>query len=300
MEEEKERQVGRRRLLRGAGAVVAGVAGAGVAGAVAATPASADTLGNTILGIANTANATTSIELTGNGNPAATAALQVKNATGPALLVSPSTPEGSAPAGSVFVDEFGDITTVGDVGTGTFPNHMYSPTWAAQPFPVNPVRFLDTRHDQPPGLVNVLPGSGSVVGDKIIPKSSDTLPDLVLDFSHDLAENYVAVQVNLTVLNAPHDGWVSIWGDGAWPHTVTLNFLAGRVIGGFAHSDLTGVFVGDTEPFGHLKIKVTHAVSLVVDVVGFITPDYNTLFLPNVQSKFGVQTRIPKIAPRRN
>lgn len=70
MEEKDERHTDRRRLLRGAGAVVAGVAG--VAGAVAATPAQAATGDQVLAGKAHTADATTSIELTGATAPATT------------------------------------------------------------------------------------------------------------------------------------------------------------------------------------------------------------------------------------
>src|SRR4051794_10553437 len=119
MEEEKDRHIGRRRLLRGGGAVVAGIAGAGVASAVVATPAEA-TQGNAVLaGLANTETDTTGISLTGATTPEAKAALRLTNAAGPALTVDPvdiTKISTAPPAGSIFVDQFGDITTIGDIG----------------------------------------------------------------------------------------------------------------------------------------------------------------------------------------
>src|SRR5262249_10510417 len=166
MEEENERHVGRRRLLRGAGAVVAGVAGAGVVSAVDATPAEA-TQGSAVLaGLPNTETDTTGIELTGATMPEAKSPLRLTNAAGPGLTIDPidGSKIGTAPpAGSVFVDTFGDISTVGDVGAGKFNNIMYSPTWATMPVPVNPVRWLDTR-GLGPGTVHVVPGSGTIMG----------------------------------------------------------------------------------------------------------------------------------------
>ncbi len=298
-EEQQNRQVGRRRLLRGAGAVVAGVAGAGVASAFVASPAEASQGSAVLAGVSNTETDTTVLDLTGATSPETKTALRLTNSAGAGLTIDPvdtSVVSTSPPAGSVFVDQFGDIFTVGDVGTGKFNNTMYSPTWATMPVVVRPTRWLDTRGGTP-GTSNVVPGSGTVSGGKIIPKGSATDPDLVVDFSNILVENYVAVQVVVSVLAAPSDGWLTLWGEGPWPGAVTVNFLAGRVVGGFAHSELTGVFTNSTEPFGHLKIKLTHASIVTLDVVGFLTPDPRALFKPSASAKFGAATaRTPKVA----
>jgi hypothetical protein len=301
MEEEKERHVGRRRLLRGAGAVVVGAAGAGVASAVVATPAEASQGSAVLAGLANTESDTTSIQLTGATSPDAKAALRLTNASGPALTVDPINAANistAPPAGSVYVDQFGDVSTIGDVGAGKYINSLYSPTWAAMPVPVAPVRWLDTRGIGV-GTLNVVPGSGTIVGGKITPKGSNTASDLVVDFSSVLVENYVAVQVIVSVLGAPADGWLSLWGDGDWPGTISVNFLGGHVIGGFAHSELTGVFTDSTEPFGRLKIKITHAAAVTIDVVGFIAPDRFALFKPASAATFkAASTRTPKVTRR--
>jgi hypothetical protein len=300
-EEQKDHQVGRRRLLRGAGAVVAGVAGAGAASALVATPAEASQGSAVLAGVSNTETDATVINLTGATSPESKTALRLTNTAGAGLTIDPvntSTVSTAPPAGSVFIDQFGDIHTVGDAGTGKFNNIMYSPTWATMPVPVRPTRWLDTR-GLGPGTSHVVPGSGTVSGGKIIPKGSQTDPDLVVDFSSILVENYVAVQVIVSVLAAPSDGWLTLWGDGPWPGAVTVNFLAGRTSGGFAHSELTGVFVGSGEPFGHLKIMITHAAIVGLDIVGFITPDPGALFKPAAAAKIGTAAnRTPKTARR--
>jgi hypothetical protein len=274
-----------------------------VAGAVAATPGAADQGLPVLAGLNNTATDTTGIQLTGAvTNPEAKAALRLSNVAGPALTAVPvdilavST---APPAGSIFVDDFGDFWTVGDVGNGKFINKTYSPTWAAMPVPVNPFRWLDTR-GLPPGTVNVVPGSGNIVSGRVQPKGTNQ-PDLVLDFSEILVENYVAVQINITIIGASRDGWISVWGDGDWPGTVSLNFLSGRVIGGYTHTELTGVFVDSTELFGRLKMKVTDPCAVIIDVLGFITPDVFSLFQAAAQARIGVRAaaRTPKVTPRK-
>jgi hypothetical protein len=298
MDEKNESPIGRRRLLRSAGAVAAGVAGAGVAGAVAATPASADQGQPVLAGLNNTATGTTGIQLTANSSKAA---LQLSNPAGPALTAVPvslNSVTTAAPAGSVFVDDYGDFWTIGDAGGGRFVNKTYSPTWSLMPVPINPFRWLDTRGINP-GTANVVPGSGTISGGRIIPRGTNQ-PDLVLDFSDILFENYVAVQMNISIHNSSRDGWISVWGDGDWPGTVTVNYLEGRVVGGYSHSELTGVFYDSTEAFGRLKIKLTDAAAVIIDVVGFITPDSYSLFQPAAAAKLGAASaRQPKVTPRK-
>lgn len=296
----EERHTDRRRLLRGAGAVVAGVAGAGVAGAVTASPAAADTGDPVTAGKTTTANATTGIELAGAPAPATTPALRLTNTAGPALTADPvdsTVVNDNAPAGSLYIDKYGDIFTVGDVNGVKFTNPIYSPTWATMVAPVPATRLLDTRGETSPGTAFVVPGSGTISGGKIVPKGTNK-QDLALDFSSLLVENYVAVQVIVSVLGASADGWLTLWGDGDWPGAVSVNFLGGRVIGGFAQCELSGIY--SSEPFGQMKIKITHKAAITVDVVGFITPDPYTMFKPAATSTFKMAAaRMPKVAPRK-
>ena len=73
---DEDRSVNRRRLLRRAGTVAAGVAGAGVVSAVVSSPAQAATGDNFVLGTANTAGATTKL----TAGDATQPALRLENA----------------------------------------------------------------------------------------------------------------------------------------------------------------------------------------------------------------------------
>lgn len=301
MDEKDERQTDRRRLLRGAGAVVAGVAGAGVAGAVAATPASAATGDPVVAGQNNTANATTGIEVAGAAAPESTPALRVTNAGGPALAATPVASDlisgkwSAAPAGSIYVDDYADIYSVGEVDGKKHVHMAYSPTWATMTVPIKPTRWLDTRTTA--GSAHVLSGSGTISGGKILPKGTNQA-DLVLDFREWLIPNYIAAQVIVSVHGASGDGWLTLWGDGNWPEAVTVNFLGGHVIGGFAQCLLSGQDPEIPEPFGLMKIKVTHSVALTVDVVGFIAPDPYALFKPGTGPAIAAAPNV-NAAPRR-
>jgi hypothetical protein len=307
MDEKEVRRVGRRGLLRSAGAVAAGVAGGAVAGAVAATPAAADQGQPVLAGLNNTETEPTRLQLTGGTNPNQKAALRLSNTAGPALTADPvdfnTVVSTAPPAGSVFVDTFGDFWTIGDIGNGKYINPTYSPTWATMPVAVASFRWLDTR-GLTVGNSNVVPGSANFENGatgRVIPKGTDQ-PDLVLDFSELLQENYVAVQANVTIIGATNDGWIALWGDGPFPGPVSVNFLNGRVVGGFTQTELTGVFVNSVEPFGRMKMKVTHRANVIVDVVGFITPDIFSLFAPTAPEQFRAfspTARIPKVIPRK-
>lgn len=209
-------------------------------------------------------------------------------------MVSPA-----APGGSLYIDQWGDIWTVGDLNGFKFVHQAYSPTWATMTVPVKPRRWLDTR-GLGVGNSNVVPGSANITQDgRIVPKGTNG-PDLVLDFSSELVETYVAVQVIVSVHASPGDGWLTLWGDGVWPEAVSVNFLGGRVIGGFAQCELTGVFQQSTEPFGRMKLKITHQAAVTIDVVGFITPDKYALFKIAGPNQFGISaTGTPKAVPRK-
>src|SRR5262249_11353633 len=119
LEEEENRKVNRRRLLRRAGTVVAGVAGAGVAPAVGADPAQAANGANVLIGNSNgdPGDNTTSLSHTNASTP--TLNLVNGNTDGPALALSPvdtlnndgtpnASPTSNGPVGSLIADDYGD------------------------------------------------------------------------------------------------------------------------------------------------------------------------------------------------
>jgi hypothetical protein len=311
MEEHKLKRATRRRLLKRASVLAAGVAGAGVASTVMA-PAAQAADGDPVTVGGNLSGASTT-RLTISPADADAAPLRLTNTAGPGLTIDPVASIGAgnlaSPVGSIIMDQWGDLTTVAQPpgAAGKRFNFLYSPAWAAMPVVVTPARVLDTRF--PEGQVFIVPGSGNFSGGFITPKGTSEA-DLAIDLSPLLNEGYVAVQAIISILGSPGDGWLTIWGDGPWPGAVSVNFLGGRVVGGLAQSELTGVFQDSTETFGHLKIKLTHRAAVTIDVCGFITPDPFALFADNAVNQLGarsaagavaqaVQKRVPKI-PQRN
>ena len=265
--EQEQDQLGRRRLLRGAGAVVAGVAGASVAGAVAATPASADPDGNFILGVPNTADSGTGLTL--DPSQAGEATLFLQNTNGPVLTAAPvgiNTPfAGQAPPGSVFVDVFGDIVTVGqpDAAQPKYSLLLYSPTWATMTIPITPLRILDTRDpNNRDRLTGMVPdSSGRVQG----ANGRVHLGDLI-NFAY-------AVQCTVTIDRATRNGFIAVWGAGDYPGHSSVNFTPTFPISNFVQSE-----VGGTAVDPQLSLLVTVPAGVIIDVVGFIMADPFTDF----------------------
>jgi hypothetical protein len=299
-EQHEQEHVGRRRLLRGAGAVVAGVAGAGVAGAVVATPAQAADGQPIVQGQANNGNTVTEVAISG-GNAATSAPLKLRNPAGPALTLEPVSmlvPSTAAPAGSVYIDDFGDIWTVGDpdpdLPGGKFVNLIYSPTWAMMTVPINPVRLVDSRNaGQRAAVVGAQFDSAGRIVPRFLP---DGQPDALINLSQ-LATFAYGVQFNLTVDKATKAGFISAWGFDKWPGTSSLNFTPTFALSNFVQS--TVGFDPSRGIDSAFQIKLSQPAAVIVDVVGFIVGDPTTdLTLPGVTSARGAQARRGQVARR--
>jgi hypothetical protein len=293
LEEQENRKVNRRRLLRRAGTVVAGVAGAGVVGAVVANPAQAANGGPVVIGAGNTGTSTTSLSMTDANTP--TLSLVNGNTDGPALALSPvdtlnddgtanDTPTSNGPVGILIADEFGVLWGIGDPdNSGKYLNLLYSPTWAAMTIPTDPFRWLDTR----PGktIVGGVPGrtfvsSGSFDGSGRVIAHGNNNPDLVLEFGDILIPPAIlnpsgppiaAVQINLLAVLGSSPGFISAWGAGSWPGTSSLNYAAAQGIANFVQ-----VLVDpDT---AQVRFKVSTNCAIVADVVGYVLSDALTQF----------------------
>jgi hypothetical protein len=284
-EQQEQEQLGRRRLLRGAGAVVAGVAGVSVAGAVAATPAAADTGDPVIAGQGNDANATT--VLTRLPSAADGAALLLENENGPALGAQPvgiNTPyTGQAPPGSLFIDVWGDIVTIGqpDPAQPKFPVPLYSPTWATMTIPITPFRILDTRDpNNRSRLTGLTPdGAGRVQGDS----GRVHLGDLI-EFAY-------AVQCTVTIANASRNGFIAVWGAGPHPGHSSVNFTPLFPISNFVQSE-----IGGTATVPQISVLVTVPAAVMIDVVGFIMADPFTDFAEAAPAGIQATTERMKVA----
>lgn len=275
MQEESTPALNRRRLLRRASTVAAGLGAAGVATAMTASPAAAADGSAVNQGQINTGgDATTTIE-----NASSTkAALSVKNtSSGAALHVQPTAYDNitdAAPAGTVYVSELGDVFTVGDDpgNTTNFVNQLYSPVWAQMPVAVKPFRYYfsgGTTAQREPGKggVGTINSSGRLVPLKAGTAAFSQLKaDLEIDFSDLIiyTSGEVAVQANLTVFSAGR-GFASLWDQGDWKGTSNINFVPNTHIANF-----TQTLLGDDL---RMRVKVQETSFVIIDVVGFVVSD---------------------------
>jgi hypothetical protein len=260
-EEQNERTVDRRRLLRGAGTVAVGVAGAGVASAVVASPAWAAPGDPVNQGAVNDAGTT---QTTLQTNKADGAALRLENAGGAGLTLDPTSPIlDTAPPGSVFVDDFGDISTVGNIGTGNFLNMLYSPTWAKMPEPLLvPVRAVDTRSAG--GRTRILNLSALDANGRL--KAGATM-DVNLSDIADLAD---AVLMTVAAISATGSGFLTVFPYlSTRPATANVGYAVGRDGNSFVFCG-AGFDEIDLDPSTAISIYALAATHVIVDVFGFV------------------------------
>ena len=283
MDNEEARKINRRKLLRRGGAVAAAVAGAGAVAAIA-NPASAADGDNLQIGANNTGTNTTQLTAGSGPNPA----MRLNNANGAGLTLGPlvttmPSPDPStwtfqpansaAPVGSLYADDWGDFFGIGQPGGtgGKYVNPIYSPTWATMVVPISPIRYMDTRTLA--GREFIVPGSANFDGSfRVLPKNSNTVPDLVLDFSFIVNSSPIAaVQANFTVLLPTAQGFASLWDEGDWPQTSSVNYTPSVAeIANFTQT----VIGGD----GKIRLKTQRAAQFIVDIVGFVVADPFTQF----------------------
>jgi hypothetical protein len=259
-------EVNRRRLLRGAGAAVAGAVGAGVAASVA-TPANAASGDNVVLGHVNdagvdTTNNVTTIQNT-NGNDAA---LVLNNPDGPTLTLGatsalPTTANDTLP-GSFIADQYGNMFTNQAFTDGNnYYTRVFTDGWATQVVPITPVRALDTRDPKYNG--SLLSSSRDSTG-RLNANST-----AILDISN-MVNGGVAAQLNVTVVNGAAAGFVTVWsGAGTRPTASTVNYNPNDALSNFSQTELAGIL---NDPAHHdvFGIFTSRAVHVIIDVVGFI------------------------------
>lgn len=282
--EENKPAVSRRGLLRRAGTVAAGVGAAGAATAAFGSPAHAADNDPIVVGGEFTGSTTT---LTSNS--ATAAALKLGNTGNAASLElmpvtlnedesSPVSPD-SVPAGTTYVDTFGDVHVIG-AGSGTSPHYdlmLYSPTWASMPIPMPPARIVSTYPgDAAWGRDLIVPGSATYDSSgRVIPKNGSG-PDLVIDLStFILATNFpAAIQGNLTIGSATRKGYASLWDEGSWPGSSSLNFVQSVWTENF-----TQTLIGSDQ---RIRLKLSAPGIFVFDVFGFVVADPYSQFGPGI------------------
>jgi hypothetical protein len=248
-----------------------------------------------VIGSANTGGTTTTTLTSGNAtNPT----LRLNNAAGPPLAVQPIEWEQidptTAPAGSVFVDTYGDYNAIGEEGGQKFRVMAYSPTWATMPIPVAPFRWVDTRNAA--GRANLLAGSTFDSAGRLMPKNSNTVPDAIVDLSLLFAGGFGAVQANLTVVNAVSGGYASLWDEGPFPGISNINYATGTL------ANFTQTLIGSDQA---IRVKTSKAAIILIDITGFIVTDPFTQFSDSARTAMNARggngdsiARWQKRAPR--
>ncbi len=258
---EAGRSINRRRLLRRAGTVAAAVAGAGAVGAIA-TPASAADGDPMVVGGSYT------------GGTATNPALKLQNTTGAALALAPITfpaqPNTAAPGGSLYTDDYGDVYGIGQIGGAgpKFATQLYSPNWATMTIPISPMRWVDTRNPSSGGLgaLHLVGTFGRDSSGRLIPKGlGNPAADVIIDLSDLFLGGFGAVQANLTVHSAVSAGFASLWDQGSFPGTSSINYVAGTAIANF-----TQTLIGDA---GTISFKTQRTCHFILDIVGFVVTD---------------------------
>jgi hypothetical protein len=273
--EESARTVDRRRLLRRAGTVAAGVAGAGVVTSVAAAPAEADPGGNVVMADTNDAGGNTT-GITNNRQTGATLRLtnnfkDSNGLTGAALQLEPIsiglTP--ATPPGSIAADLNGVFwSSVQFDGVG-FESFLYNSAVANHLVPLStPQRVLDTRTAA--GRVNLISPGGNLDGTGRVLAGRTVNLDLV---------NYVfggvALFANVTVASPAVTSFLTVypWGSPR-PATSTVNFNANQILSNFTVCAL-GFDPVDFDPFDAISIYCNGTTHVIVDVTAFVvgSPD---------------------------
>lgn len=275
MQEEQEHAVDRRRLLRRAGTVAAGVAGAGVVGAVAAPGAAQAAPGDPVLqGRANNVGTadTTTIANSGGGSPTlalTNSGTDAEGFAGPALRLTPSGAiSPGAPTGSLSVDEGGGLWQVVEFDAVRYQAAVYSNANANITVPLAvPQRVLDTRSAA--SRENVI-NKGELDSAGRVKKGATIHVNL---------GSYVLLGVgllgNLTVVNPVAGGYVTVYPYLApRPNISSINFNAGGVLSNFTATAI-GWDPANEELLDVVSIFCQQSTHVLLDVVAFIvgSPD---------------------------
>ncbi|MEV1155313.1 hypothetical protein AB0J27_07910 [Micromonospora chokoriensis] len=264
MSENEDKTVNRRRLLRRAGTVAAGVAGTAVVGATVAAPAQAAPGDPVIQGGDNMAGS--SITSLSNNSAGPTLALDNTRITaqddwrlsGPALQLKPSGDflNDNSPVGSVAVDQFGNFQVVSTPG---YVDYVQTTGNSNSIVPITPQRLVDTRTAA--GRARIVNASSTTLD------SSGRLRDgqtIHLDLSE-----YVfigeALFGNLTVTTTVASGFVQVF-----PHGVTrpkefssINYLTNQTL---SNSIMTGIGYD----FDYISVYAARTTHIIIDIVAFV------------------------------
>ncbi|GII23084.1 hypothetical protein [Planosporangium mesophilum] len=266
MEEETKSALDRRRLLRSASAVAAGVGAAGVASALTASPAQAAPGEAVKLGAAviNDGGAETTVI---KNSSATGATLELTNsANGPSLRLAPSSkymPADVAP-GSFNATAGGELEFQATADIATLVNTSYT---ATQTWPVTPFRALDTR-----GLGGVSGNGRELIlnPDVLGPSGLRAGQTLLLNLTPFVNYGW-AVLGNATVQGPEANGFVTIAPAGVTrPNTSSINFLKGWPLSNAIVCALGESSTQDPNQSDVIQIYASCTTHLIFDVTGFV------------------------------
>ncbi|KAB1949307.1 hypothetical protein F8271_00910 [Micromonospora sp. ALFpr18c] len=270
MTEHEDKTVNRRRLLRRAGTVAAGVAGTTVVGAAVAAPAQAAPGDPVVQGGTNAAGATiTTLTSTAAGPTLQLANTSTATSDG-AVLARPAlrlTPSGDylhpdSPGGSIGMDSASNLQVVAEYGGGKYLEYVHTTGNSNQIVSIVPQRVVDTRSAG--SRARILNASSTTLD------SSGRLRDgqtIHLDLS-DFVFFSDALFGNLTVTTAVASGFVQIfpYGSPRPANFSTINYLPNQVI---SNSFMSGV--GYDEDFSDvISVYAARTTHIIIDVVAFV------------------------------
>lgn len=276
----EENAVNRRRLLRRAGTVAAGLGAAGVASAVAATPASAAAGDPVLLKPDNDGGVNT----TGITSTNATSTLALANPGGGSALVLVPGAFASAPAdGALGFDDQNYLLYGWTYNNGVDPAMpgltatVYDDSWANLTIPLfTPQRVLDTRYlDQRAMVLNptALQADGRIkAGMTIYVKLGAVTGD---QKGYMLSTGAQALHGNLTITQPVSGGYASIFPYGApMPSTSNVNYVANQTIPNAVFTAI-GTTDAGVDVVSIFSQRATHAI---LDVAAVVAAGYSNVY----------------------
>ncbi|WP_328421977.1 hypothetical protein OG470_07165 [Micromonospora sp. NBC_00389] len=268
MTEKQDKTVDRRRLLRRAGTVAAGVAGTTVVGAAVAAPAQAAPGDPVVQGANNAAGATTTT-LTSTaagptlqlGNTSTTTDVDGAVLARPALRLTPSGDylHPDSLGGSLGMDAYGNLQVVADFQGVRYLDYVHTTGNSNQIVPITPQRLIDTRSAS--SRTRIRNASSTTLDSSGRLRDGQTIHVDLSDFVH-FGD---ALFGNLTVTTAVASGFVQIFPYGGPRPTnfSTINYLTNQVI---SNSFMSGI--GYEQDW--ISVYAARTTHIIIDVVAFV------------------------------
>lgn len=298
---EVERPLDRRLLLRG-GAVLASAAGIAVAGAAMGPTAAHAADGDAaLLGEDNASETTTSLTIGGSAG-SSSPALAVSNPSGPVLKLSPV---GQGYSGDLKLGELAVTRNGPEIGVYGGPGGLSQTTFLVTGLdldqipvsvPIDPERLLDTRTAQ--GRDGIRSASAGAVTTNGQIKAGGYI-DVAIAPSE--FAGLAAVYVNVTAVTPTTNGFIVVYPPGDRPGTSTLNFVKRQTIANSTFI-LSGV-ADEDEDWTVVRIYTSALTHILLDLTGVsllgITSTGSAAAGTASQRKAVKANRVARVLPQR-